>query len=188
VREWLMLKHARAAAKSAAPEMTDADLRRAQWDRRKQGRWMFAAAAVSVLVIVALATDFVYGRAVAAPAPAQMLTSENDSVRIPVAQINDNDLHFFQVRDGAASIRFFVIRKPGGAWGVALDACRICGPQGYRQDGQNVVCRHCGSAIYVPTIGEAGGCNPIGVPSHVDGADLVLDISSLVQATKEIPH
>jgi hypothetical protein len=26
------------------------------------------------------------------------------------------------------------------------------------------------------------------VPSHVDGSDLVLDISSLVRATKEIPQ
>jgi uncharacterized membrane protein len=50
-----------------------------------------------------------------------------------------------------------------------------------------VICRHCGSAIYVPTIGQAGGCNPIGVPSHVDGTNLVLDISALAQATNEIP-
>jgi uncharacterized membrane protein len=50
-----------------------------------------------------------------------------------------------------------------------------------------VICRHCGSAIYVPSIGQAGGCNPIGVPAHVDGTDLVLNISSLTQATKEIP-
>jgi uncharacterized membrane protein len=69
-----------------------------------------------------------------------------------------------------------------------LDACRICGAEGYRQDGQNVICRHCGSAIYVPTIGESGGCNPIGVPSRVDGGDLVLDISALSQATHEIPN
>ncbi len=55
-----------------------------------------------------------------------------------------------------------IIKKPDG-WGTALDACRICGAEGYRQDGQNVVCRHCGSAIYVPSIGQAGGCNPIGV-------------------------
>ena len=29
--------------------------------------------------------------------------------------------------------------------------------------------------------------NPIGVPAHVDGSDLVLNLSSLTQATKEIP-
>ena len=187
VREWLMLKHARAAAKPAAPEITDADRRRALWDRRKQGRWMFAAAAVSVLVIVALATDFVYGRAAAAPAPAQMLTAQNDSVRISVAQINDNDLHFFQVRDGAASIRFFVIRKPGGAWGVALDACRICGPQGYRQDGQNVICRNCSSAIYIPSIGQTGGCNPVGLASRAEGDSIVVELKELREREAEVP-
>jgi uncharacterized membrane protein len=79
-----------------------------------------------------------------------------------------------------------VIKKPNG-YGTALDACRICGAEGYRQDGQNVVCRHCGSAIYVPSIGEAGGCNPVGVPSHVDGGDLVMDLTSLTQAATEVP-
>jgi uncharacterized membrane protein len=79
-----------------------------------------------------------------------------------------------------------VIKKPNG-WGTALDACRICGPEGYRQDGQNVVCRHCGSAIYVPSIGDQGGCNPIAVASHVEGTDLVMDLSSLTQAMGAIP-
>jgi len=70
---------------------------------------------------------------------------------------------------------------------VALDACRICGAEGYRQDGQNVVCRHCGSAIYVPTIGEAGGCNPVGVPFEVQGPDIVVQLGALTQAWTEVP-
>jgi uncharacterized membrane protein len=96
-------------------------------------------------------------------------------------------MHLFAVDTGGGqSMRFMVIKKPDG-WGTALDACRICGAEGYRQDGQNVVCRHCASAIYIPSIGQAGGCNPIGVPYRVDGGELVLDISALSQATKEIP-
>jgi high-affinity iron transporter len=186
VREWLKLKHAD-AAKAAPVEMTDADRRRVEWDRRKQGRWMFAAAGVSVLVIVALATDFVYSRDAAAAAPAQVLLAQNDSVRVPVAQINDNDLHFYQVRDGNSAIRFFVIRKPGGAWGVALDACRICGAQGYRQDGQNVICRNCSSAIYIPSIGTTGGCNPVQLVSRVDGDSIVIELAELRHAETEVP-
>jgi high-affinity iron transporter len=186
VREWMKLKSAD-AAKAAPIEMSDADRRRAEWDRRKQSRWMFAAALVSVLVIVALATDFVYGRAVAAPAPAQILLAQNDSVRVQVSQINDDNLHFFQVRDGNTPIRFFVIRKPGGAWGVALDACRICGPQGYRQDGQNVICRNCSSAIYIPSIGQAGGCNPVGLASRADGDSIVVELKELRARETEVP-
>jgi uncharacterized membrane protein len=39
----------------------------------------------------------------------------------------------------------------------------------------------------VPSIGEQGGCNPIGVSAHVDGGDLVMDLSSMVAAAKAIP-
>jgi high-affinity iron transporter len=193
VREWMKVRHAPIAVVKATPqgaplpEITDADRRRALWDRRKQGRWMFAAAGVSVLVIIALATDFVYSQTSAAPAPAQVLLAQNDSVRVPVAQVSDDNLHFFQVRDGNSAIRFIVIRKPGGAWGVALDACRICGAQGYRQDGQNVICRNCSSAIYIPSIGTTGGCNPVQLVSRVDGDSIVIELKELRSAEKEVP-
>jgi uncharacterized membrane protein len=93
----------------------------------------------------------------------------------------------FTLNVDGQSLRFMVIKKPNG-YGTALDACRICGAEGYRQDGQNVVCRHCGSAIYVPSIGEAGGCNPVGVPSYIDGGDLVMDVTALTQAENEVPQ
>jgi uncharacterized membrane protein len=108
-------------------------------------------------------------------------------VRVPLAQVQDDKLHLFTVNLNNQALRFMVIKKPNG-FGTALDACRICGAEGYRQDGQNVVCRHCGSAIYVPSVGEQGGCNPVGVPSHVDGNDIVIDLASLSQAFQEVPR
>jgi uncharacterized membrane protein len=39
----------------------------------------------------------------------------------------------------------------------------------------------------VPSIGEQGGCNPIGVPARMEGDDLVMDVSSLTQAASEVP-
>ena len=107
-------------------------------------------------------------------------------MRVPLSEVQDGNLHLFTLQVNGQSLRFMVIKKPNG-WGTALDACQICGAEGYRQDGQNVVCRHCGSAIYIPSIGEKGGCNPIGVPAHVDGTDIVLDVASLTQAATEIP-
>jgi uncharacterized membrane protein len=149
---------------------------------------MFAAAAVFLLVILMLAADFVYARVAAAPPEAQTLLAQGGIVRIPTASVNDGNLHIFSVDNGGTSLRFLIIHKPDGSWGVALDACMICGWAGYRQDGQNVVCRNCGSAIYVPTIGQAGGCNPVGVSSHVEGNELVLDLSTLAAAAKNVPH
>jgi hypothetical protein len=167
---------------------TCAERRRISWERRKQGRWMFAAAAVFLLVILMLAADFVYARVAAAPPQAQTITAQGSEARIPVAAVNDGNLHIFNVEEGGTSLRFIVIHKPDGSWGTALDACSICGWAGYRQDGQNVVCRNCGSAIYIPTIGQAGGCNPVGVSSRVEGNELVLDLSTLAAAARNVPH
>ena len=90
--------------------------------------------------------------------------------------------NFYSAEFDRAAIRFLVIRKPGGGFGTALDACQICGPKGYYQNGSNVICRNCAAAIYIPSIGDVGGCNPIGFPSRVEGDRLVIDLSTLAQA------
>ncbi len=183
LREWQSASHARVAKETAG----EAEKRLLEAQSRRQRRWMIAAATGCLAVILVLTADFVYTRANSAPPSAQAIAAVGSEVRIPEGEVQDGKMHLFTINAGGQSLRFMIIKKPNG-YGTALDACRICGAEGYRPDGQNVVCRHCGSAIYVPTIGEAGGCNPIGVPSHLDGSDLVLDVSSLVQATKEIPQ
>jgi high-affinity iron transporter len=182
MREWQSATHA-SAVKSAG---NDAEKRLLESQNRRQRRWMAAAASACLIVIMALTADFIYARANSAAPTVRQLAVQGTDVRVPIAQVQDGDMHLFSADINGQVVRFMIIKKPNG-WGTALDACRICGADGYRQDGQNVICRHCGSAIYVPTIGEAGGCNPIGVPSRVDGANLVLDVSALSQATYEIP-
>jgi uncharacterized membrane protein len=183
LREWRSMRFA------GAPEAANAaDRRRIQWEHRTRSRWMFTAAAVFVIVILALTADFVYGRVSAAAPQAQTVTAQNDLVRIPTGTVNDGNLHFFQVEANNTSLRFIVIRKPDGSWGTALDACMICGWAGYRQNGSDVVCRNCASAIYVPSIGQAGGCNPVTFPAHVEGSELVIDLSALTDAARKVPH
>jgi len=181
LREWQSASHAK-----ASKEVGEAEKRLIEAQNRRQRRWTMSAAAACLVVILALTADFIYTQVNAAPPPAHPIAAVNNEARIPVNEVNDGKMHLFTLDAGGQALRFMVIKKPNG-YGTALDACRICGAEGYRQEGQNVICRHCASAIYIPTIGDAGGCNPIGVPSHVDGADLVLDVSSLLQATKEIP-
>ena len=55
---------------------------------------------------------------------------------------------------------------------TAFDACKLCGAKGYAQDGPTIVCLHCHSAIYPPSIGQPGGCNPLPLPSRVVGEEL----------------
>ena len=182
LREWQAASHAKAAKKS----LNDAEKRLLESQNRRQRRWMIAAATASLAVILVLTADFIYARANSAPVAARPIDPMGEIVRVPMSEVQDGTMHLFTVSAGNQSMRFMVIKKPNG-WGVALDACRICGAEGYRQEGQNVMCRHCASAIYIPSIGDQGGCNPIGVPAHVDGSDIVIDISAITQASAEIP-
>jgi len=182
-REWQTLWHSKATAAAT----TDAERRLLEAQNRRQRRWMIAAASLSLAVILVLTADFIYAKVNAAPPQARPVDAVNNVVRIPISEVQDGSLHLFTLTANGQSIRFLVIKKPNG-YGTALDACLICGAEGYRQDGQNVICRHCASAIYIPSIGQKGGCNPIGFPSQVEGNDIAIDVSSVTKAAEEIPR
>ncbi len=183
LREW----HSAAHSKNAKLAGNDAERRLLESQNRRQRNWMMAAATACLVVILVLTADFIYARANSAPPSSTPVSANGQEIRVPLSQVDDGKLHLFTVNVANQSLRFMIIKKPNG-YGTALDACRICGAEGYRQDGQNVVCRHCGSAIYVPSIGDQGGCNPIGVASHIDGSDIVMDLSSLGHAAQEVPR
>jgi len=100
---------------------------------------------------------------------------ENAAVRIPVAAVSDGNLHRFVIDDQGVHVRFIVIAKPDHTLAVALDACAICGTQGYYQKGHEVICRNCASNILISSIGTGGGCNPRPLKSHIEGDTLVID-------------
>ncbi|HYL47488.1 MAG TPA: Fe-S-containing protein [Candidatus Limnocylindrales bacterium] len=181
LREWFGAK-----APAKGDSINPADRRMREWQFRRQRRWSFAAALLCVLVVFALAAEFVYARTNAAPSPATRLVAHNEQVRVPLDELQDSSLHFYTVEVHSTVIRFLVIHKPNGDFSAALDGCQICGAAGYRQEGQNVICRNCAAAIYIPSIGESGGCNPIGVKSKVEGGEVVVDLSALAEASSKI--
>jgi len=181
-REWQNASQAKAPT---AP-MNEAERRLMEARNRRQRVWMMAAAVASLSVILALTADFIYAQVNAAPPQARAVQAVSNRVSIPLAEVQDGNLHLFTLIADGQSIRFMVIKKPNG-YGTALDACLICGAEGYRQEGQNVICRHCASAIYIPSIGQKGGCNPIGFPSQIEGEDIVFDVSAVTKAAEEIP-
>jgi high-affinity iron transporter len=184
MREWFS---ARQPAADAA--IDPAERRMREWQFRRQRRWSFAAAFLCVLVVLSLAAEFVYARASAAPIQATQLIARGGEVRIPESDLADPNLHYYSADVSGTVIRFLVVRKSNGEYSTALDGCQICGWSGYRQQGQNVICRNCGAAIYIPSIGESGGCNPVAVKSRVEGGEVIVNLSSLAGAASTIhPH
>ena len=151
---------------------------------RRDRFWKIAASAVGMMVIILISADFVYSRVAQAVAPPVQLQIDDGMVRVPVAQLKDHKLHHYEVSAGGSEVRFIAILDSSDIVRVGLDACEICGTQGYYQQGQNVVCRNCGSAVYVPTIGMAGGCNPIHLDYLVEGHTLIISQAALVNAAK----
>jgi high-affinity iron transporter len=181
LREWF-------SAKAPAPDasMNPAERRMRDWEFRRQRRWSFAAAVLCVAVVLSLTAEYVYARAMNAPVQAKLLVARDNQVRIPLSELTDSSLHFYTADVDNTVIRFLVIHKTNGDYATALDACQICGTSGYRQEGQNIVCRNCGAAIYVPSIGDSGGCNPIAVKSQVEGGEVIVDLSALARAASTI--
>jgi FTR1 family protein len=160
-----------------------AALRKAQWSARRERLWMVTSCAASCVFILLITAEFVYARQATALSASVPVALDNGAVRIPVASVSDGMLHRFELQDDGVSVRFIVIEKPDHTLATAFDACEICGTQGYYQKGPEVICRNCGSDIVISTIGTKGGCNPIPLESHVDGATLVINADALEHGT-----
>ena len=182
LREWLALP--RSSASSTASE---AERLRLAAERRKQARWLPAAGATFVTVMLILTANFLYARVAAAAPDAQTLEVNGGMVRVPIADVDDGKVHFYSADVDGTTLGFMVIRKPDGKWVTAIEGCLICGRHGYRQEGSNVICRHCGAEIPISTLGTVGGCNPIVMSSHVEAGDLVIDSADLSRAI-QIPQ
>ncbi|MFL6192990.1 MAG: Fe-S-containing protein [Thermoanaerobaculia bacterium] len=162
-----------------APAGAAARLERA--GSRQQARARVAGAALGLIILAALGLGFVYSQPPVALSPAERVEPGPDgAVRIPLSSFQGTTLRRFQASAGGQAVRFIAVPiEKGGPIATAFDACLICGPRGYYQDGPNITCLHCGSVIYPPSIGQAGGCNPIPLPSRVEGGDLVLAAADL---------
>ncbi|MGH9325140.1 MAG: Fe-S-containing protein [Terriglobia bacterium] len=133
-------------------------------EQRREAFWKTGVSAVGLLIIVLIGSEFIYSRVAQAVTPPEPLTLTESEARIPTSELTDHKLHHYIVKVDGVNVRLIAIEDAAGTIHVALDACPICGTEGYYQNGRNVICRNCSAAIYIPTIGMRGGCNPI--PIH----------------------
>ena len=114
------------------------------------------------LVILGESTSIVLANHPPQLSPATPVAAERDQIKISMKSVADGQLHRFSFTTGdKLTVRFLVIHKGSGIYGVGLDACTFCGAAGYRQEKENVICNKCNAAINGDTIGFPGGCNPI---------------------------
>lgn len=167
------------SAQLPAPER-----RKARAAEQRERFWKSAASVVGGLVIILISAEFIYSRTAQAVSPPEPLTFSNGIAKIPAGRLADHKLRRFAASVDGVEVRIIAILDSTDTVRAGLDACQICGNQGYYQDGQNVICRNCASAIYIPTIGQAGGCNPIHMDYVVEGDSVIFSQSALAAAAR----
>jgi uncharacterized membrane protein len=105
-------------------------------------------------------------------------------VVIPLEQVSDGQAHFFShaYKDGV--IDFFVLKSHDGVIRVAFDTCDVCyrDRQGYRQEGDHMVCNNCGQQFRSDLINEVkGGCNPAPLSGTIRADQLVIAEADLLE-------
>jgi len=119
--------------------------------------------------------------------PYPLIAADAGVVRLPVASLDDGQVHFFTLMVGGRPLEFFVVKDESGTVRAALNACEVCFPAklGYHQEGNEVVCNNCGRRFPISQVGVVhGGCNPAPLSPVVEGDAIVIQESELADGLK----
>lgn len=165
-------------------QMPKALRRKAKSAVRLETRWA-AGGAGTVVGILALLLffDLYASRPPRISPPVELTPDTAGTIKVPLAEVSDGNLHRYSfVTDDGHVVRFFLInrsRGQGSRIGVVYDACMMCGDMGYIQEKNEIICLACNVRIFVPSIGKAGGCNPIPLAHKVEGDQVVIAAADL---------
>lgn len=118
-------------------------------------------------------------------ARAQVVQAVDGEVSHELADFADGKARSFLFRSEAQEVRYFILMGADGVVRVALDACEVCWQEnlGYVQDGESMVCAHCGLRFPFSQIGmKQGGCHPVPLNHRVEGGRLILSVEDLQEA------
>lgn len=147
-------------------------------------RWTLAAVGFTFAIVGLLSYAALTSAQLFEPAP-ETVKATNGQVELDLSSTTDKTLYKYTFDADGRELRFLVYDR-GSQYGVGLDACDLCGARGYGQEGDLLICMNCNAPIPVPSIGQPGGCNPIALPSRVEGTRLVIAESDLQAAAKTL--
>jgi uncharacterized membrane protein len=183
------------------PESNDArETKRAQFAEPEKSRNKSTMILIAVLVAAVAAAAYVLLGS-SSDKPTVITSSEQanksaepnkpagtSELRVPLADVVGGRAKFFDYKlANNQQVRFFVVKSSEGDYRAALDACEVCAhaKQGYRQEGDDMVCNNCGKKFATALIGKIqGGCHPVGLAATADGDSLVIKKAELESGSK----
>jgi uncharacterized membrane protein len=168
--------------KTPAPGKNPAEGRKIRAALRTNRRWCLTVTAGFVFSVLALTVIKDFTRRGVELSPAEPMTIAGEEILIPISRVEDGHLHrFVYTASENIEVRFIVIKKNAVAYGVGLDACDICGPTGYYERKDEVICRLCDVVMNISTIGFKGGCNPVPLAYTLRSGNMIINTGDLEQ-------
>ncbi len=168
------------AGKTVFSGANPALVRKKKAESKRTIRWSVGTVlcVVAAMLILTVAVEMSH-RTVELSPPVELPAGDR-KITVPLETVNDGHLHRFSyTTESGTSVRYIIIRKSESSYGVALDACDICGASGYYERNGQVVCILCDVVMNIGTIGMPGGCNPVPLDHEITGASIVIDVASL---------
>ena len=161
-----------------------AERRKAVWSARRDRLWMGSVYVSSFLFIMLVTAEFIYAKSLSAPQKAAEVAFVNGQASIPLSQVSDGDIHFYQATENGADVRFWLYKKPDGNIATVLDACEICGSVGFYKGTNGVVCKNCAAPINPQSVGMPGGCNPIPLKAETTADAVIIKEADVAAHTR----
>ncbi|MDR1203969.1 MAG: Fe-S-containing protein [Peptococcaceae bacterium] len=162
------------------PGSNPAERRKIKAAARRKRRWSALIILGYLTAVFCLTVLKAYDRRDVVLSPAEPMDILGDTVVIPAGNISDGHLHrFIYTASDGTEVRFIVIKKNETTYGVGLDACDICGPTGYYERKDEVVCKLCDVVMNKSTIGFKGGCNPVPLAYTLESGAMVIQTGHL---------
>lgn len=163
--------------------MQKAQRRKAHSQSMVEMRWFESALlSVAIVLVVLVYHDVHASRPPRISPPLRLAPDASGLIKVKSEDVGDGKLHRYSyVTDDGHVVRFFLVNRSRGQSkiGVVYDACMLCGDMGYNQEGDDILCIACNVRIFIPSIGKAGGCNPIPLEHTVEGQDVVIHAAEL---------
>ena len=138
----------------------------------------------SFLFIMLVTAEFIYAKSLSAPQKAAEIAFVNGQASIPLNQVSDGDIHFYQAAENGVDVRFWLYQKPDGKIATVLDACEICGSVGFYKGTSGVVCKNCAAPINPQSVGMPGGCNPIPLKAETTADAVIIKEADVAAQTR----
>src|SRR3990172_7933052 len=170
----------RPEALAALPNETGPERRKRLATLYRSRNWQAALISVTLATVLPLGTAaYAMGRAAYRPDPQAVTVHDDGMVHISVEALTPGQLNLYFYQGAEVNVTFMVIKRDEDDIAVALNACGICPPRGYHQEGEVLICDNCNAPISMDTVGMSGGCNPIPLAASLVGGEVQIAAADL---------